>query len=120
MEAPASPGRIATQDVELGGVTIREGDRVMVSLTAANRDPDEYAEAAAIILDRDQNRHMAFAVGPHRCVGSHLARVELRVALEELLKRIPDFRLASEPRLHSGQVRGVLEIQLSFTPTATA
>ena len=119
LEAPAAPGRVATRDVELAGAAIQEGDRVVVQLTAAHRDPDEYEEAASIILERDRNRHMAFAVGPHRCVGSHLARVELRVAIEELLRRMPDFRLSAEPRLHHGQVRGVLDIQLAFTPEAS-
>jgi cytochrome P450 len=80
-------------DVELGGRLIPAGSQVMVTIAVANRDPAEHADPDTIDLGR-QERHLAFGGGPHRCLGSHLARMEMRMALEEWHRRIPDYELA--------------------------
>ncbi len=85
--------RIAVDDVELAGRLIPAGSYVMVVIAAANRDPAEHADPDTIDVGR-QERHLAFGVGPHRCLGSHLARMEMRMALEEWHRRIPEYRLA--------------------------
>jgi cytochrome P450 len=83
--------RIVTQDVELGGVEIKAGDMATLMVGAANIDEREFDRPADVLLDRERNRHLAFGGGPHRCLGSHLARLELRVALEEFHRRIPEY-----------------------------
>jgi len=85
--------RVATQDVEVGGCPISAGEQVMVLLGAANVDESEFAGAGEVRWDRDTNRHLAFGGGIHRCLGSHLARLELRVALREWHRRIPEYRV---------------------------
>lgn len=82
-------GRTAVEDVELAGVTIKAGDTVLCNELAADRDPDHFEDPDTVDFDR----HLAFAVGPHRCVGSHLARIEMRVLLEQMHARIPTYRL---------------------------
>ncbi len=92
--AAARVDRYATQDVELAGATIRRGDLVIVSLTAANRDPAAYPDPDAFDLSRSNARtHLAFAQGPHACVGIHLARLETLSALDAVLDAWPDLRL---------------------------
>lgn len=89
--------RYATRDVEIDGVTIREGDLVIVSLAAANRDPDVFEDPDRFDVGRDDApRHVTFAHGPHACIGAHLARVEAVTALETVLDRLPDLRLDEE------------------------
>jgi cytochrome P450 len=83
--------RVATRDVELGGCPISAGEHVMGLFGAANVDPAELPDATELRWDRDTNRHLAFGGGIHRCLGSHLARLELRVALREWHRRIPDY-----------------------------
>jgi cytochrome P450 len=93
--------RYATRDVELGGATIRQGDLVSVSLTAANRDPEVFTDPDSFDVRRkDLRRQLAFAYGPHFCLGADLARLQARVAVETLLDRLPGLRLdeAAEPR----------------------
>ena len=85
--------RIAVEDVELAGELIPAGSYVMVTIAVANRDPAEHADPDTIDIGR-QERHLAFGVGPHRCLGSHLARMEMRCALEEWHRRIPEYELA--------------------------
>jgi cytochrome P450 len=95
-ESPVPNGvpRVATQDVELpNGVTVTEGTVMMVSYGGANVDPIEFPDAFDVRFDRDQNRHIAFGGGVHRCLGSHLARRELRITLREWHRRIPDYRI---------------------------
>lgn len=84
--------RIAVQEVELGGLTLKVGDRVTLVLGAANCDSEVFAEGWDLL--RSPNRHLAFGAGNHLCLGAHLARLELRVALEEFHRRIPDYRIA--------------------------
>jgi cytochrome P450 len=92
--ASAGFARIATEDVELSGVTVRAGEAVLVALPAANRDPDVFDEASALILDRATNPHVAFGHGAHHCLGAQLARMELQEALGGLLREFPGLRLA--------------------------
>ena len=85
--------RVATRDAEIGGFSIGEGEQVMGLLGAANVDEAEFSEPEVLDWDRGTNRHLAFGGGIHRCLGSHLARLELRVALREWHGRIPDYRI---------------------------
>ena len=88
-----APARKVMTDVEHHGCPMKEGDMVLLPLCAATRDPAAFVDADKVILDRQVNNHVAFGVGPHRCLGSHLARRELKVAFEEWHKRIPEYRL---------------------------
>jgi cytochrome P450 len=98
--------RYATQDVELGGAPIKKGDLVRVSIAAANRDPHVFADPDRFDLARpNKRRHLAFAHGPHVCLGIHLARLETRVALQTLLARLPGLRLDPD---RPPQVRGLV------------
>ena len=91
--------RIATRDVEFRGVNMRAGDRIQVLTGLANHDGAEFDDPLTPNFDRKINRHIAFAVGPHRCLGSHLARHELEVALEEWHAVIPDYRVTPDVEL---------------------
>lgn len=111
--------RTATRDTVLGGVPISKGDKVYVVLASANRDGTEFGDGQGCVLDRRPNRHIAFGLGNHRCIGSHLARHEFRIALEEVLRRLPDFRLVegAEITWDVGSVtRGVETLPVEFTP----
>lgn len=114
--SPVTMARVVRTDTELAGCPMREGDKVLLSFPAANRDPDAFEHAEEVIIDRARNRHVAFGVGIHRCAGSNLARMELRVALEEWLARIPTFRLApgAEVTWAGGQVRGPRSLPVLF------
>lgn len=92
--AHSTTERFATEDLTIGGVPIRRGDMVLVSLSAANRDPSRFSDADDLKIDRDTTGHMAFGHGAHYCLGAPLARVEAVVALNALLRRVPDLRLA--------------------------
>ncbi|WP_445181790.1 cytochrome P450 [Pseudonocardia sp. Cha107L01] len=120
-EAAVSMGRRAVADTEIGGVAVREGDQLLVMLCSANRDATQFHEPDAMRIDRTPNRHLTFGSGPHRCLGSHLARIELRIALEELHRRIPDYALDPNepPTVLPSQVRGVARMPIVFTPVAT-
>jgi cytochrome P450 len=86
--------RAATRDTELAGCPIHKGDQVSVILSSANTDPAEFDDPDVVRFDRATNRHLAFGGGLHRCLGSHLARQELRIALREWHRRIPDYSVA--------------------------
>ncbi|MBH0776684.1 cytochrome P450 [Nocardia bovistercoris] len=118
IEAAVVPGRRATRATELGGVRIAEGDQLILLLCAANRDPAEFENPSELDLYRLPNRHLSFGAGAHRCIGSHLARIELKIALEELHRRIPDYSLveADPPVMHFSQVRGCTRLPITFTP----
>jgi cytochrome P450 len=109
--------RIVTRDVEFAGCPMKAGDRVLLSIPAADRDPLEFPDADTFDIDRASNRHIAFAAGPHRCLGSHLARLELRVALEEWHRRIPDYAVAdgAAVKFHIGGVAGVDNLPLVWS-----
>ena len=109
--------RIVREPIDFGGVHMEAGDRVLMSFPAANRDPAAFEDADEVILDRERNRHIAFGVGIHRCAGSNLARMEMRVALEEWLARIPEFSLEDPDAVTwaAGQVRGPRSIPVVFS-----
>jgi cytochrome P450 monooxygenase OleP len=94
--ASVGPTRIATEDLELNGTTIRAGDAVAFSLASANQDDDVFAQAADVVLDREPNPHIAFGHGPHYCIGASLARLEIQAAIGTLARRLPGLRLAVE------------------------
>jgi cytochrome P450 len=85
--------RVATRDTEIDNFAVSEGEQVMALFGAANLDENEFPDPGNLVWDRDANRHLAFGGGIHRCLGSHLARLELRVALREWHRRIPDYSL---------------------------
>jgi cytochrome P450 len=89
-------GRKVTRDLEFHGVSLKRGDMVYGLVTGANRDPRAYEQAGEFVPDRKRNNHMGFASGPHRCLGQHLARREMQVAVEEWLRAIPDFHIAGD------------------------
>ncbi|MFN0028315.1 MAG: cytochrome P450 [Acidimicrobiales bacterium] len=113
---PVTMARVATTDVELGGRTIHTGDKVLLAFPAANRDPQHFERADEVIIDRAVNRHVAFGVGVHRCAGSNLARMEMKVAIEEWLAGLPEFELDPEGEVTfaGGQVRGPRTLPLRF------
>jgi cytochrome P450 len=106
--APVTMARLVRHDTHWRGVDLKAEDWILLSFPAANRDPAQFEQADQVIIDRDVNRHAAFGLGIHRCVGSHLARMELRVALEVWLERVPEFSLTDPGavRWAAGQVRG--------------
>jgi cytochrome P450 len=116
MYSIVTTNRIVTRDVEFAGCPMKAGDRVLLSMPAANRDPLQFADAATFDVDRESNRHIAFAAGPHRCLGSHLARLEMQIAVEEWHRRIPEYSLAdgAEVTFHIGGVAGVDTLPLEW------
>lgn len=111
-------GRYATADFEIGGEQIKAGDQLTVCWAAANLDGDRFDDALAVDFERAANRHIAFASGFHRCLGSHLARMELSVILGALHERIPDYALDPEltPGYNNTMIRTVDPLPLVFTP----
>ena len=114
--APVTMAREVVKETQIGGCTFMPGHMVLLSFPAANRDPTEFPDADRVVLDRKENRHAAFGLGIHRCVGSNLARMEIRVALEEWLKRIPEFRLDPNAPVtwSQGTVRGPRRLPVLF------
>lgn len=106
--APVTIARIVAEETEVHGRCMRPNQRVIMPLAAANRDPEVFDAPDEVQLDRPRNRHMAFGTGTHRCLGAHLARAELRIAIEEWLAVMPDFELVdpTSVRWAQGQVRG--------------
>lgn len=106
--APVTMARMVAKDVEIGGCPMKVDDWVLLPFPAANRDPAFFDRADEVLIDREENRHAAFGLGIHRCLGSNLARMELRIAVEEWLKRYPDFELLDPSTVTwaAGQVRG--------------
>jgi cytochrome P450 len=110
--------RIATQDVEIGGETVREGEQAVAILGAANRDPAQFGEPDRLDVARTPNRHLAFGGGPHFCLGAALARLEGQIAFATLLRRLPDLELATASPAYRDHyvIRGVTELAVRFTP----
>jgi cytochrome P450 len=94
-------GRRATRDVEIAGVLIKAGDNLALPTTLASRDPEEFENPQNVDFSRNPNPHSAFGAGPHRCIGSHLARRELTAAVREWLAHVPPFRIAPGAIMHS-------------------
>lgn len=114
-----SLARTATCDVEIGGHQIRAGDRVFISWAAANRDPEEFEAPNEVVLDRFPNRHSGFGLGAHRCVGSHVGRAQWDIVLEEVLRRMGDYRVLWDGVVKYRSVavvHGYRSIPCEFTP----
>ncbi len=109
--------RVATRDVAFEGANIRKGDLISCPSMMANRDPEEFPDPDKIDLARENNRHTAFSYGPHRCLGSHLARREIIIGLEEWLARIPNFRIkaGTAPVAFGGFVFGIKDLVLDWS-----
>ena len=112
--APVTMARLVKDDMHWHGVDMKADDWILLSFPAANRDPAQFDRAGEIVIDREVNRHAAFGLGIHRCVGSHLARMELRVALDVWLERIPEFSLEDPSAVtwSAGQIRGPRRLPL--------
>ena len=111
--------RTVTREVELSGHTFCPGDSVIVNYASANRDGEQFPDPDRCILDRTSNRHLGFGAGVHRCLGSNLARLEFQIGVEQVLSRMPDYRLAPDQDavFHGNSVtRGFRSIPVTFTP----
>jgi cytochrome P450 len=114
--APVTMAREVMKETVISGCPVKPGNMVLLSFPAANRHPAMFPDAGKVVIDRKENRHAAFGLGIHRCVGSNLARMEMTVAIEEWLKRIPDFRLdpAGQVTWSEGTVRGPRQLPVLF------
>jgi cytochrome P450 len=118
-----SMSRTVLKDAELGGCPVRRGDRMMINVLSANHDEAVFERADEIVLDREENRHLAFGLGPHRCIGSHVGRIMAQEMLLEVLERIPDFTVAADEIVEfSGwpNLGGLLCAPATFTPATPA
>ena len=106
--SPGTMARVVAQDSEISGCPVTAGEKVFLPFGASNRDPEMFEDPDEVVIDRQENRHFAFGIGIHRCLGSNLARMELVVAMEEWLKRFPNFSIAEGSDVEWGgtQVRG--------------
>jgi cytochrome P450 len=106
--------RTVTSDTELGGCPLHQGERVMLLWGAGNRDETVFDAPDEIQLDRYPNRHLGFGMGPHRCMGSHLAKVMVKIAIERAVRVLGDFELADPDgvRWAAGEARGIVELPL--------
>ncbi len=115
----AQPARLATRDVVLAGCPIKAGEMVHLPLAVINRDPIRFENPSKVDLSRETTNHVTFGSGPHRCLGSHLARLELNIGLEEWHQAIPEYRLADgENPMQSGTLYGPVSMRLSWSPDA--
>jgi len=113
-----APARVVTKDTELGGVALKAGEWITLNYAASSRDPAVTPNALTLDIRRQGIVHSAFGVGPHRCLGSNLARLELRVTVEEFLRRIPEFSIkpGTEPTYETSQLRTMTSLHLEFPP----
>ncbi|HJQ15893.1 MAG TPA: cytochrome P450 [Allosphingosinicella sp.] len=120
--APTIMVREIVEDTIVSGCPLRKGELVVMPVAAATRDPKTVTDAERVVIDREKNQHSAFGMGIHRCVGAPLARMELRIAIEEFLKRIPEFRLDPEGEIlwSIGIVRGPRRVPLLLGDKAAA
>jgi cytochrome P450 len=123
-EAPVQGfARTVTRDCTVGGQSIAAGETVFMLWASANRDEAAFPDADRVVLDRFPNRHMTFGVGAHRCLGAGLARAEMRIMLEEVLRRLPDYRILEEGVQDPesiGIVKGRVRLPTVFTPARRA
>ena len=114
-----SIARVAVTDTELGGCPVHAGDQLMVMIGSANTDEAEFPDGDVVRFDREVNPHIAFGGGIHRCLGSHLARLELRVALREWHKRIPDYEVVPGHTLvYTAGIRSIDHFPMRLTARA--
>ena len=114
--------RTVTRDATVGGQQLRRNDRVIISWLAANHDEQEFEHADEVVLDRTPNRHLAFGLGPHRCIGSHLARLMSEVMVRAVLERIPDYQVDLDGVYQyrgNPSMTGLGKLPVTFTPGAT-
>jgi cytochrome P450 len=116
--APVTMARLVKQDHEFHGCPMKADEWVLLPFPAANRDPAFFDRADEFVIDRAENRHAAFGLGIHRCLGSNLARLELRVAIEEFVGRFPRFELAGDVAWSKGQIRGPRTVPVRVLATA--
>lgn len=115
--SPVTMARVVSQEgVEYNGCPFSFGDKILMNFPGANRDPEMFENPDEVVIDRERNRHIAFGVGIHRCAGSNLARMEMQVALQQFLARIPEFELADPDAVTwaGGQVRGPRILPIRF------
>lgn len=114
--SPVTMAREVMKETVVSGCPVKPGNMVLLSFPAANRDPAMFPDADKVIIDRKENRHAAFGLGIHRCIGSNLARMEMTVAIEEWLKRVPEFKLdpAGTVTWSEGTVRGPRQLPMLF------
>lgn len=117
--APVTMARMVVQDTDFHGCPMKQDEWVLLPFPAANRDPELFDRADEVVIDRLENRHAAFGLGIHRCLGSNLARLEMKVAVEEFLARFPDFELADPEAVvwSVGQVRGPRQLPIRVLAT---
>ncbi|WP_283161948.1 cytochrome P450 [Pseudonocardia sp. Ae707_Ps1] len=110
------------QDTTIGGVDVREGQLLFMPHSITNRDPRQFENQDEFIPERSLNRHTAFGFGIHRCIGSHLARLELRITLEEFLRRLPEFEPDADaaPSWSMGQTGGMTSVPVRFRAPSPA
>ncbi|MCV7425221.1 cytochrome P450 [Mycobacterium montefiorense] len=114
-----SLSRTVTKDVELNGQHLKKNDRLIISWLSANHDQQEFDNPDKVILDRTPNRHLAFGLGPHRCIGSHLARLMSEVMVKAVLDRIPDYQVDldnAHQYLSNPSMTGLSKLPVTFTP----
>ncbi len=114
--SPSQPSRVVVRDTELGGQQMKAGDVVLMMIGSADRDEREFPDGETFVPDRSPNRHLTFGGHIHKCMGAHIARLELRVLLEEFLRRIPDFEIEDESKVrwNPGQVQGYVSVPIKF------
>ena len=112
--APVTMAREIIKETTINGCVFKSGEFVLMAYPAANRDPEMFADAGTVDIARQNNRHAAFGLGIHRCLGDHLARMKMTVAVEELLRRVPDFHLDGEVTWSAGTVRGPRRLPIVF------
>ncbi|OBA59967.1 cytochrome [Mycobacterium sp. 1100029.7] len=113
-----SLSRTVTKDIELNGQHLRQNDRLIISWLSANHDEREFERPDEVILDRTPNRHLAFGLGPHRCIGSHLARLMSQVMVKAVLDRIPDYQIEDGNHQYLGNpsMTGLAKLPITFPP----
>lgn len=115
----AADSRLTLQDVVVSGVEIAAGELVRLGLSVANRDPDVFPDPDRWDLDRRPTNHITFGLGRHFCLGAHLARVELQVALDVLLQRLPNLRLLEQPHITGIGIRGPKALRVAWDAPST-
>ncbi len=114
--------RTVTRDIVLGGQRLRRNDKLIISWLAANHDEHEFDRPGEVVLDRAPNRHLAFGLGPHRCIGSQLARVMFEVMVKAVLDRISDYRVDAggvHEYLGNPSMTGLGKLPVTFSPGAS-
>ena len=115
--SPVFIARVTEEDTEVSGCPVSAGEWTVLAFPSANRDPDLFARPDEVLIDREENRHSAFGLGVHRCLGSNLARLEMQIALEMWMGQFPNFELTDESAVtySAGHVRGPRSVPIRIT-----